>query len=238
MENHHLSDPSFAAFVNYWGDNVTVDPAVSTEPTVSDEYPIEFDLQMDSDHQIVSFDAPPGDGQTHVATHWSNPDISQRAPGPMNQISYYSEPRPQQQPSEQFQPAYPTQDHNSSVTQDELPKRDFGCPVYEADIILGRDHTCKGAREKNMSKIRVHMTRGRQPHLDFLSRCGTCEEDIIDRNEFQQSHGLRCNNPRKQLRGDAAQQQWNALYYKVNPAGTPLPTSSKCIKGDCHKTGY
>jgi hypothetical protein len=72
-----------------------------------------------------------------------------------------------------------------------------------------------------MAQVRRHLTRpanGRS-HLPFVKLCPTCNDDFLDKNEFETRHGdkgLFCDNPRKQRKGAIAQQmQWDALYVKV-----------------------
>ncbi|KAJ4373061.1 hypothetical protein N0V83_003352 [Neocucurbitaria cava] len=105
-------------------------------------------------------------------------------------------------------------------------QRSFNCPYRVAEANLGRtSFSCIGCQEKNMGGIRRHLTRPlrkkRPPHLPFLKLCPTCNEDFLDRVEFEQNHGNEgeaCNNPQKQRKGDEGQQeQWDALYAKIVP---------------------
>ncbi|KAF2475487.1 uncharacterized protein BDR25DRAFT_310847 [Lindgomyces ingoldianus] len=112
-------------------------------------------------------------------------------------------------------------------------KREFSCPVFKADTVLGRKHSCRGARAEHMSYIRRHLTSGRAPHVAFLKLCGTCNEDFTDQKEFETNHGYDgefCNNPQKQRRGESAEEQWYTLYTKLSP-GAPR-VSSPYIEGE------
>lgn len=101
-------------------------------------------------------------------------------------------------------------------------RKPFPCPVFQADILLGRRHSCRGTLENNMSEVRRHLRRSR--HVDFLRLCPTCNEDFTDREEFESKHGNNgefCNNPLKQRRGVLAEEQWEALYRKINRMEPP-----------------
>ncbi|CAO2650036.1 Nn.00g013280.m01.CDS01 [Neocucurbitaria sp. VM-36] len=108
---------------------------------------------------------------------------------------------------------------------DEIKRqRSFKCPYRVAQTNLRRQtYSCIGCQEKNMGGIRRHLTRTlrnkKPPHLPFLKLCPTCNEDFLDKLEFERyhgNHGEKCTNPRKQRKGDEGQQaQWDALYSKV-----------------------
>ncbi|KAF2008143.1 hypothetical protein P154DRAFT_516864 [Amniculicola lignicola CBS 123094] len=106
---------------------------------------------------------------------------------------------------------------NDLATPKRQVKRLFPCPVFVADTIMNRPHSCNGAEEKSMSDLRRHMTRGvrRRPHLSFLKLCRTCNEHILDKTEFREFHDLKCHNFRKQRRGADQERLWKELYRKV-----------------------
>jgi hypothetical protein len=109
-----------------------------------------------------------------------------------------------------------------SVIEPKNKKSLLKCPVFEADKVLGRPHTCSGVVAENMSELRRHLTRGNRPHVPFLKLCPTCNEDILDRDEFEHAHGSHgelCNNPQRQRRGTSADVQWKILYGKLYPKG-------------------
>ncbi|KAF2682628.1 hypothetical protein K458DRAFT_52813 [Lentithecium fluviatile CBS 122367] len=96
------------------------------------------------------------------------------------------------------------------------PKRELKCPVFQADIILNRAHTCNGIGGDSMSKVRQHMIRSR--HLPFLRLCKTCNTDFVDRHVFEQFHGTKgelCHISIKQQRAKGQEAQWEALYRMV-----------------------
>lgn len=119
--------------------------------------------------------------------------------------------------------AFPTQPH--TVPTSDQNGSTFPCPIFEADIILGRDHVCSGVEGKPAA-VRRHMLRN---HVSFLKRCPSCKKEITDQTDFDRAHGVRCTISRPQLKGEAAIQPWIDLYRSVNPLGTPLPASSKCM---------
>jgi hypothetical protein len=62
-----------------------------------------------------------------------------------------------------------------------------------------------------MSGLRLHMLRGsrnRPPHMQFLKRCETCNNDIIDETNFSDNHGLNCDSHHPIRKGDAADIQY------------------------------
>ncbi|KAL6707294.1 hypothetical protein ACN47E_004282 [Coniothyrium glycines] len=74
-----------------------------------------------------------------------------------------------------------------------------------------------------LAEVRRHLkrklSRKQGPQLQFLELCKTCNEDILDADEFFRDHGIAgeyCDTPRKQRKGDIGQQkQWNELYKKI-----------------------
>ncbi|KAH8692550.1 hypothetical protein GQ44DRAFT_734017 [Phaeosphaeriaceae sp. PMI808] len=100
-------------------------------------------------------------------------------------------------------------------------KQQFECPMFVARSSHGLPRTCNNFSTKKMSEVRRHLTRssaGYPPELAFLRLCPTCNEDIIDKAEFEDHHGYRgqlCNNRRSQRRGDGAMIQWDSLYQKL-----------------------
>lgn len=82
-----------------------------------------------------------------------------------------------------------------------------------------------------MSGVRTHIERN---HKDiFLKRCETCEEDILNREDYEAHHGAHCDNPRQQARGSKKWEQWDNLYRKANPPGTPLPARREFMLASC-----
>ena len=109
-------------------------------------------------------------------------------------------------------------------------KERLTCPVFEADIIVRREHTCSGTTATVCSQIRTHLIKGKSPHVQFLKLCGTCNEDILDEEEFEQHHGSRCNTQKSQRRKGDHVLQWIALYRKLNP-GVALPERYQSFLG-------
>lgn len=115
--------------------------------------------------------------------------------------------------------------HNKNSMDEERDDspRIFECPVRRAQKKLGQlPYTCRGVHAKNVAEVRRHLTRslpGKQlPHLPFLKLCPTCNEDILDKAQMEQFHGKNgetCENPRKQRKGDAQQDQYHELYLKI-----------------------
>jgi hypothetical protein len=92
----------------------------------------------------------------------------------------------------------------------QLPAR-CPCPIFEDERRNNQRHTCNGTHAKNMSELRLHMTRGgggHQPHLTFLKLCGICKNDFVDKVVFSKWHGKNCHNHVPQRRGQAV----NAYY--------------------------
>jgi hypothetical protein len=111
---------------------------------------------------------------------------------------------------------------SQTMANDTGTTRKLQCPFRVAEGALGRRlFSCRGVEAKSMAHVRRHLTRpvkGRS-HLPFVKLCPTCNDDFLDKDEFEMSHGdqgLLCDNPRKQRKGAIAQQmQWDALYIKV-----------------------
>ncbi|ORX93467.1 hypothetical protein BCR34DRAFT_239516 [Clohesyomyces aquaticus] len=115
------------------------------------------------------------------------------------------------------------------VSTKSRPKREFLCPFFRIDAVLHRPHSCTGCKETSVSAVRRHLVRGQKPHLQFLRLCPTCNEDFIERTEFERFHGYHgewCQNPKKQRRGhEGTRKQYNALYEKILEAETSKPRS-------------
>jgi hypothetical protein len=95
------------------------------------------------------------------------------------------------------------------------PQEHLSCPIFRHETDRGLPHrACKGGSFKNMSELRLHMTRGskRYPsHLKFLRQCEICKHDFIDEELFVQRHDERCNSPRSVRKGDAAKIHYTAF---------------------------
>jgi hypothetical protein len=79
----------------------------------------------------------------------------------------------------------------------------------------------------NMSQIRQHLRRA---DVSFVDLCPTCNEDFVDRAEFERNHGRKgnlCNNKKPQLRGPKVMLQWEALYRKIE-ASMLAATQTEC----------
>jgi hypothetical protein len=102
-------------------------------------------------------------------------------------------------------------------------KRSLPCPFREAQSKFGLPYTCTAAPVATVSAVRTHLIRqlpeARPPHLPFLKLCRTCNDDILDKIEFETLHGkdgLKCDKPRQQRKGNAGQQeQYDILCSKV-----------------------
>ncbi|PSN71923.1 hypothetical protein BS50DRAFT_239241 [Corynespora cassiicola Philippines] len=116
----------------------------------------------------------------------------------------------------------PSSSNDAHVLSPFRDKERLTCPVFEADIIVRREHTCSGTTATVCSQIRTHLIKGKSPHVQFLKLCGTCNEDIFDEEEFEQHHGSRCNTQKSQRRKGDHVLQWIGLYRKLNP-GVALP---------------
>ncbi|KAF2024297.1 hypothetical protein EK21DRAFT_117891 [Setomelanomma holmii] len=103
----------------------------------------------------------------------------------------------------------------------ETRKRTLECPVFVAERSHGRKRSCNNIIAQSMSQVRRHLIRpskGYPAQLSFLKLCPTCNEDIVDRDEFEKFHGQNgqlCNLVRQQRKGEKAKEQWNALYHTV-----------------------
>lgn len=89
-----------------------------------------------------------------------------------------------------------------------------------------------------MAEVRRHMTRSHRD-LDFLRLCSTCNDDFLDRNEFESSHGYKgelCINPQEQRRAEGQEEQWTALYKKVDSLNAIAPVELR--KFLCSIMGY
>ncbi|XP_014562038.1 hypothetical protein COCVIDRAFT_11469 [Bipolaris victoriae FI3] len=103
--------------------------------------------------------------------------------------------------------------------------RKFDCPVFVAEARHGWPRTCNNVKSANMSELRRHLRKrpglGYTRQLAFLELCPTCNDDFIDKEEFESRHGYNgelCNNRQSQRRGANAQVQWQLLYRKVEAA--------------------
>ncbi|ORX93466.1 hypothetical protein BCR34DRAFT_239481 [Clohesyomyces aquaticus] len=105
-------------------------------------------------------------------------------------------------------------------------KREFACPVYEADILLDRRHSCRGTKAESMAHVRRHLKQGRKPHVKFLELCRTCCKHFLDKREFETYHGKDgefCDNHHPQSRGKQVEEEWYSLYRMLSPmARVPL----------------
>jgi hypothetical protein len=111
----------------------------------------------------------------------------------------------------------------------------FLCPIFQDEIEQGLPHTCNGWQGHTMSGLRSHLKRGtktRKPHLTFLERCKTCNDDIIDETDFKDNHNSNCHTPHPLRKGKAAERQYQMLCAKiVNVRAAALNVSnSKCIR--------
>lgn len=106
------------------------------------------------------------------------------------------------------------------------PKRFFQCPIYQADLLHSRTPSCNGVKAENMAAVRRHLKRSN--NIRFIKLCPACNEDIIDELEFETLHGNNgefcSSNQQQQRRGKAAEEQWNALYRKLSPSSTEIPS--------------
>jgi hypothetical protein len=87
----------------------------------------------------------------------------------------------------------------------------LACPKFQYNIMHGRQQSCHGANEANMSGICTHIRRA---HKQFIQLCKTCNEHVIDRHDFETSHGVHCRNPRPQRRRNLKEEQWLSLFKK------------------------
>lgn len=104
-------------------------------------------------------------------------------------------------------------------------------PIFEADILIGQDHTCNGKPLQYMSSVRTHL-EGNCKNI-FLKRYETVEEDILIREDHEAHHEAHCDNPRQQARGSKKWEQWDNLYPNANPPGTPLPARREFMLASC-----
>lgn len=99
--------------------------------------------------------------------------------------------------------------------------RNFPCSFRAAQERLSLPYTCSAPPVTTVSALRTHLKRPlpgkRPPHLAFLKRCPTCNEDILDKLEFEERHGTeKCTTPRPQRKGDEGQaRQYEMLCAKV-----------------------
>ena len=114
---------------------------------------------------------------------------------------------------------------NAMLAGEENGSRKFDCPVFVAESRHGWPRTCNNVKSPNMAELRRHLTtragRGYTPQLPFLELCPTCNEDFLDKDEFQSRHGYRgqfCNTRRPQRRWPHSRVQWELLYGKVEAA--------------------
>ncbi|KNG51002.1 hypothetical protein TW65_71831 [Stemphylium lycopersici] len=110
-----------------------------------------------------------------------------------------------------------------SVMTEESGKsvRNFPCSFRAAQERLSLPYTCSAPPVTTVSALRTHLKRPlpgkRPPHLAFLKCCPTCNEDILDKLEFEERHGTeKCTTPRPQRKGDEGQaRQYEMLCAKV-----------------------
>jgi hypothetical protein len=84
----------------------------------------------------------------------------------------------------------------------------YPCPIFEYET--GRKpHSCAGFIGDIPSKLREHLSAGKEPHVPFLQRCTICKHEFIDKRVFEQDghKGKTCSNYRtapKPVPGDEA----------------------------------
>jgi hypothetical protein len=132
-------------------------------------------------------------------------------------------------------------DSNSQVTSGKPPKkRRFECPVFVAERAHGRSRTCNNIDVSTMSAVRRHLirpSRGYSAQLMFLKLCPTCNEDIINKSDFELHHGINgqlCNIVRRQRKGAKVKEQWDALYQQVEATmqSPSTPQGKSTTSGD------
>jgi hypothetical protein len=126
------------------------------------------------------------------------------------------------------QPDFPTSEPSPP------PKRLFQCPIYQANRINGQPFSCKGVKAENMAAVRRHIKRSHIPsQVSFIKLCTACNEDIIDEEKFEHEHGNSgefCDShQQQQRRGKAAEEQWNALFRKLNLSSTEFASPCKYL---------
>jgi len=114
------------------------------------------------------------------------------------------------------------------------PKRSFQCPIYQANLINGPPFSCKGVKAENMAAVRRHVKRTHIPsQVSFIQLCLACNEDIIDKGKFEHEHGNNgefcSSHQQQQRRGKAAEEQWNALFRKLNPSSAEVASPCKYL---------
>jgi len=108
-----------------------------------------------------------------------------------------------------------------------LYRRPFNCPVRQGEQDRGAsEFSCSGLSADTMADVRRHMERAK--HVEFIRLCSTCNEDLIDKKEFEDKHGYRgekcTKTPQKQARGtEATGRQYKQLYDLVNSANAVDP---------------
>ncbi|ORX93469.1 hypothetical protein BCR34DRAFT_239543 [Clohesyomyces aquaticus] len=102
----------------------------------------------------------------------------------------------------------------------------LACPIFQADIILGRGHSCSSAGPaKNMSDIRRHLLRGKKPHLHFLKSCKTCKKHVLHQQEYETRHGQHCGKVQPQRQ--STETQWTLLFAQLYSDIENIPSPCK-----------
>lgn len=103
----------------------------------------------------------------------------------------------------------------------------YACPLFQHNNYHNQKHVCKGVKARKMADVRTHMTSGRNKHVEFLVCCPVCSEDVLNREEFEESHGYKgeyCRKaPSRPRGGDASEIQWKKLYRKLYPMEKHIP---------------
>ena len=111
---------------------------------------------------------------------------------------------------------------NTMLAGDDNGNRKFDCPVFVAESRHGWPRSCNNVKSSGMAELRRHLTeragRGYGPQLAFLELCTSCNEDFLDKDEFETRHGYKgelCTTRRPQRRWPHSRVQWELLYRKV-----------------------
>jgi len=106
----------------------------------------------------------------------------------------------------------------------------FGCPIFEAEKALNRDHICNNISEKYMSAVRRHITR---THDRYLRYCATCKRHFIDKDAFEMFHGSKCHGSSDKeesvpLKGRGQTRQYEEVYNLLNNVTSNSQSGSQC----------
>ena len=115
--------------------------------------------------------------------------------------------------------------HNGRIGNE----RSFACPIFQYNNYHRQQHVCKGLHARKMADVRTHLTTGRNKHVEFLQCCPVCSEDVLNKEDFEDSHGYRGENcrkaPSRKRGGNAGEQQWLKLYSKLHPMEKHIPSA-------------